>query len=99
MLCQVDDWGIRGATRSLLILILRLLKQKVGRQLLVLVAREIGLNDCITGEPEKTQSFDGVSLFFSDGDGNGAGWERPGVAHAANCVASYILDHVSERSR
>lgn len=78
---------------SLLIILVRLLKQKVCSQLLVLVACKVSLNDLVAGEAESAQSLDGIALFFGDGDGSCAGRKGSCVAHATDSIAAGILGH------
>jgi hypothetical protein len=55
--------------KGLLFRILGLVEEEVGGQLLVLVAREVGLNDKVALKAETTQSLDSLALLFSDGNG------------------------------
>jgi hypothetical protein len=62
----------RGCTIQLrvlcLIRLLGLIEEEVGGQLLVLVAREVGLNDEVALEAKATQALNSLALFFGDGD-------------------------------
>jgi hypothetical protein len=62
----------RGCTIQLrvlcLIRLLGLIEEEVGGQLLVLVAREVGLNDEVALEAKATQALNSLALFFGDRD-------------------------------
>jgi hypothetical protein len=59
---------LHETVRSLLIIIVRLLKQEVCRQLFILVTRKVSLNDLIARETQPAQSLDGVALLLGDLD-------------------------------
>lgn len=54
------------SSRWLVIFLVGLLEQKVGRILLVLVARKVSLDDLIPGETEPAESLNSITLLLGD---------------------------------
>jgi len=58
--------------KNTLLLLIGLVEEEVGSQLLVLVARKVGLDDNVALEAETTQALDSLTLVLGNGDGLGA---------------------------
>ena len=72
----VSHSGRTKGHHLLVTIIVGLVEEEVGGQLLVLVARKVGLDDKIALEAKATQALDSFTLLLGDGDGLGAGWQR-----------------------
>lgn len=70
------------------VLIVRLVEQEVGRQVLVLVAGKVRLHCLVLRETQPNQALNGVAFLLGDGNLVGSGWER--------CVV--ISGHLTEKA-
>ena len=77
---------LREYSLLLLIVVVRLLKEKVRGQLLVLVTCEVGLDDLIARKSQSCESLNRIALFFRDLDSSGAWRELAALATFTLCV-------------
>jgi hypothetical protein len=66
---MVRSHGSRTCDRTLFFCLLGLIEEEVSGQLLVLVARKVGLDNEVALEAKATQALDSLALLFGDGDG------------------------------
>ena len=88
---SVRSASLRSAPRASRIILIRLLEQEIGGQLLILVTGKVGLDDLVAGEAQSTQPLDGVTFFLGHGDGDVARSNRASVAHAGYAFAADVL--------
>ena len=79
------------ATPPSVLIIIRLLEEEVGSQLLVLVARKVCLYDLVARKAQPTQSFNSIAFFFRHADGHCSGGHWAGFAHSADGLATNVL--------
>jgi len=80
-----------GYAFRLLVLFIRLLEKEVCRQLLVLIACKVSLDDLVARETKSAETLDGVAFFLGHANGSCARWKRTSITHSANSVASSLL--------
>ena len=74
------------------LIIIRLLKKKVGREFFISVASDVGLDHLITRKSESAESFDSFTFLDSHTDRSGTWWKRTAVTESADSLSSNILE-------
>ncbi len=81
------------------LVVIWLVEEEVRSQLLVLVACEVSLNNCVAWKAQSAQPLDSITFFFGDADRDCSWWHRTLVTHTTNGVATTnILRGLSVRN-